>query len=81
VVKDTQVLKDAYEAARLKEYWLIDARRDEMSIQVFTLAGASYTAVPVGAAAWHSAVLGVTFHLFREKDEFGYWEYTLEWSD
>jgi len=80
VVKDTQVLKDAYEAAKIQEYWLIDARRDEMSIQIFSLAGASYTAVPVSDGKWPSPLFGTTFHLFREKDEFGYWEYTLEWG-
>jgi Uma2 family endonuclease len=76
--KDTQVLKDAYEEAGVKEYWLIDARRDVMSIQVFGLIGKSFQPLPVSEGKWRSSVLGSSFHLFRTRDEFGYWEYTLE---
>lgn len=78
VVKDSKILKDAYEAAGIQEYWLIDARRDVMSIQVFSLSNESYQAVPVTEGKWQSPLFAVSFHLSREKDEFGYWEYTLE---
>jgi Uma2 family endonuclease len=78
VLKDTQDLRDAYEAAGIREYWLIDARRDVMNIQVFSLIGASYTAVSVGDGKWRSPLFGISFHLWRERDEFGYWAYTLE---
>jgi Uma2 family endonuclease len=80
VIKDTQDLKIAYEAAGIREYWLIDARRDVMSIEVFALVGSNYEIVAVDGGKWHSPLFGSGFHLFREKDEFGYWEYTLEAS-
>lgn len=78
VVKDNVVLKEAYEAAGIREYWLIDARRDVMSIQVFSLSNDSYQSVPVSEGKWQSPLFAVPFQLSREKDEFGYWEYTLE---
>ena len=81
VVKDTKELKAAYEAAGIKEYWLIDARRDQMSIQVFTLGASGYEDMPVMDGQWRSPLFGESFHLFREKDEFGYWDYTLEYGD
>jgi Uma2 family endonuclease len=78
VIKDTQDLKAAYEAAGIREYWLIDARRDVMSIQVFSLVGSRFIGVAVNAGKWQSPLFGSSFDLSREKDEFGYWEYTLE---
>lgn len=78
VVKDNEVLKDAYEAAGIREYWLIDARRDLMSVEIFTLSGKEYLPVPVSGGSWSSPLFGVSFQLSRKKDEFGYWEYTLE---
>ena len=80
VVKDTGSLKEAYEAAGIKEYWLIDARRDVMSVWVFSLLDSTYVPVSVIDGKWHSAVLGGDFSLSRQKDEFGYWEYTLEFE-
>jgi Uma2 family endonuclease len=81
VIKDTKSLKKAYQLAGVDEYWLIDARRNEMSIQIFTLAKNGFQAVPVKRGRWTSPLFGFSFHLYREKDEFGYWEYTLEHSE
>jgi Uma2 family endonuclease len=81
VVKDTRLLKRAYQAAGVPEYWLIDARAQQMSIQVFALGRSGYKAVLVKRGRWKSPLFGVEFHLYREKDEFGYWEYTLDHSE
>lgn len=80
VVKDTRLLKKAYEIARVNEYWLIDARKNEMSIQIFALGKVGFQAVPVKRGRWRSPLFGLDFHLYREKDEFGYWEYTLDYT-
>lgn len=80
VVKDTQVLNEAYQAAGIREYWLIDARREAVSIQVFSLVDGRFAAVGVREGLWNSPLFGVEFQLLREKDEFGYWEYTLDWT-
>ena len=80
VVKDSRLLKKAYQLAGVDEYWLIDARRNDMNIQVFTLAKSGFRAVPVKRGRWQSPLFELEFHLFRERDEFGYWEYTLEYS-
>lgn len=81
VIKDTRLLKKAYQLAGVDEYWLIDARRNEMSIQIFALGNRAFKAVPVKRGRWHSALFDLNFHLYREKDEFGYWEYTLEYAE
>jgi Uma2 family endonuclease len=81
VVKDTQLLKAAYEAAGIPEYWLIDARRDEMQIQIFSRGSSGYESVPVEQGQWNSPLFGVRFHLHRERDEFGYWEYSLDYAE
>lgn len=78
VVKDTRLLKKAYELAGVNEYWLIDARKNDMSIQIFALGAGGFEAVPVKRGRWKSPLFGDEFHLHREKDEFGYWEYTLD---
>lgn len=80
VTKDTRLLKKGYAAASVEEYWLIDARKHDRNIQIFTLAGNAYKAVPVKGGCWQSPLFGVAFHLHREKDEFGYWTYTLDHS-
>jgi Uma2 family endonuclease len=81
VVKDTRLLKKAYEVAGVHEYWLIDARRNDMSIQIFAQGQAGFQVVPVKRGRWKSPLFGLEFHLYREKDEFGYWEYTLDYTD
>jgi Uma2 family endonuclease len=80
VVKDTRLLKKGYEAASVNEYWLIDARKNDMSIQIFALGRAGFQAIPVKRGRWKSPLFGLDFHLYREKDEFGYWEYTLDYT-
>jgi Uma2 family endonuclease len=81
VIKDTRLLKRAYLKAGVPEYWLIDARKQEMAIQVFTFAKSGYKAVPVKRGRWKSSLFRVEFHLYRERDEFGYWEYTLDHTE
>jgi Uma2 family endonuclease len=78
ITKDTRYLKQAYRAAGVSEYWLIDARKQQMRMQVFTLAKSGYQSVPVKRGRWVSPLFGDEFHLWRVKDEFGFWEYTLE---
>jgi Uma2 family endonuclease len=81
VTKDTRLLKKAYQAADVKEYWLIDARKHEMSIQIFSLGKSGFQSVPVKRGRWKSPLFGAEFHLHREQDEFGYWDYTLDFAD
>jgi Uma2 family endonuclease len=81
VTKDTRLLKKAYATAGIDEYWLVDARKHEMSIQIFTLKRGGYEAVPVKRGRWRSPLFGIEFHLYREKDEFGYWAYTLDHTE
>lgn len=81
VEKDTRLLKAAYERAGVKEYWLIDARSKRIDVKVFQLVAGRYKAVSVKNGEWLSPVFETRFSLHRTKDEFGFWDYTLEITD
>lgn len=78
VEKDTRVLREAYHAAGVPEYWLIDARGDEIDFQVLAHGPDGYSPVsPEGG--WHrSAVFDLQFELTRHRDRVGWWQYDLK---
>jgi Uma2 family endonuclease len=79
VQKDTVKLRQLYFRAAIPEYWLIDARGDDLRFQILTLAADDYAEAPPGRGGWvRSTVFGRRFRLRREIDEFGLWLYTLE---
>jgi Uma2 family endonuclease len=78
VQKDTQELRDLYHRAGVSEYWLIDARFDEVSFQILRRRRDRYVAVKP-QNGWHfSTVFGRSFRLERKKNRLGRWRYTLE---
>src|SRR5262249_26589734 len=77
VEKDTQELRSAYHRARIPEYWLIDARGDEIVFLILLRRRKGYAAAAVRDGWQRSKVFGRGFRLERERDEFGLWEYTL----
>jgi Uma2 family endonuclease len=78
VQKDTSVLPALYYAAGVREYWLIDARKAEVSFDIYRRAEAGFTAVePVDAEWLPSEVFGREFRLERSRDPIGIWQYTL----
>lgn len=78
VVKDTVTLKEMYHAAGVREYWVIDARGDEIVFQILLWRKSGYVAAP-SRGGWHtSRVFGREFRLVRERDRWGLWKYTLE---
>ena len=79
VVKDTQRLPAAYFAAGVQEYWLIDARGDELLFQIQTRGQRSLRPVdPDGQRFQASMVFGRSFRLVRRRDRRDRWKYTLE---
>jgi Uma2 family endonuclease len=78
VRKDTQQLREAYHRAGIPEYWLVDARGDEIHFQILYRRKSGYAAAPVKDGWQHSRVFGRSFRLVRQQDEFGLLEYTLE---
>jgi Uma2 family endonuclease len=77
VGKDTQKLREAYHQAGIAEYWLIDARGEDIVFTILLHRKAGYVPAPVQEGWQRSKVFGRDFRLTREQDEFGLPEYTL----
>lgn len=78
VVKDTQLLRQAYHAAGIDEYWLIDARGEAIDFQVLHWRKSGYVAAPAKDGWRLSRVWQRRMRLTRRKDRAGEWKYTLE---
>ena|SRR5437870_2054670 len=75
--KDTQELRQAYHKAGVFEYWLIDARGEEIRFQILQNRRAGYVAAPNRGGWQYSRVFNRSFRLERHRDDLGLWEYTL----
>jgi Uma2 family endonuclease len=75
--KDTDLLVHAYHKAGVREYWLIDARRDEIDFQLLVWEKSGYRAVEPRDGWLASPVFGREFQLIRFRNEAGRWEYEL----
>ena len=84
--KDTDRLMEAYYAAGVREYWLVDARGKDLSFKILARgegggATQGFAPVAVDAAGWQSsAVLGAAYQLERAAGPGGFWEYELRES-
>ena len=76
--KDLVRLKAAYERARVREYWLADARGEQISFQILTLEGDHYVSATPPDQPQPSGVLGARFALHRARNRVGRYAYTLE---
>jgi Uma2 family endonuclease len=77
VQKDTARLREAYHQAGISEYWLVDARGDDIHFQILNHRKNGYAATPVRDGWQRSRIFGRAFRLDRQCDAFGLWEYTL----
>jgi Uma2 family endonuclease len=77
VMKDKVKLWKAYHRARIAEYWLVDAREDDVVFQILHWHRKQYEAAPQKDGWQQSRVFGHAFRLDREKDDLGLWDYTL----
>lgn len=78
VKKDLRDLRAKYFLAGIPEYWVIDARGDDLVFEVLTPAAAEYQPREPAESGWlRSAVFGREFRLTRARDRIGLWEYTL----
>jgi Uma2 family endonuclease len=77
VKKDTKKLHDAYHRAGVPEYWLIDARGEEIDFQILRWRKKGYVVAPVRDGWQKSRVFRREFRLLRQRDDLGLWEYTL----
>lgn len=79
--KDKKVLRAAYFAAEIPEYWIIDALGDEIDFQVLVAGKDEYVAAVSNDGWQQSPTFSKAFRLVRERDEDELWEYTLEMQD
>jgi Uma2 family endonuclease len=77
VRKDTARLREAYHRAGIPEYWLVDARKEEIVFQILHRQKNRYAAAPNREGWQRSRVFGRSFRLERQQDDMGLWEYTL----
>jgi Uma2 family endonuclease len=77
VAKDTRDLRNAYHQACVREYWLIDARGDDIDFQILHWRKTGYAAAARKAGWQRSRVFGRGFQLARSRDRRGAWRYVL----
>lgn len=78
VTKDFKQLREAYHQAKVPEYWLVDARKEEIDFRIWVWKPRGYQAVKVQEGWLRSAVFGRSFRLQRTRDRRGAWRYRLE---
>jgi Uma2 family endonuclease len=76
--KDTIVLREQYFEAGVPEYWLIDARGEEIDFKLLVANGKGYRAQRSRAGWFFSPVFNRDFSLSRERDRLGGWRYLLD---
>jgi hypothetical protein len=78
VKKDNVDLRAAYHRAKVREYWLIDARVDPLTFTVLLWRKNGYIEAPGGDGWVRSKVFGREFRLTRKRNRRQAWDYTLE---
>jgi Uma2 family endonuclease len=77
VQKDLVVLRRAYCEADIREYWLVDVRKDALVFEILRHTAKGYVATRAQSGWIKSTVFGKSFRLTRVIDRRGYPEYTL----
>lgn len=77
VQKDTVELRELYWQAGVKEYWLVDARREPLRFQILHRTARGFVATRPQGGWIKSAVFGKSFRLTQERDELGHPVYNL----
>jgi Uma2 family endonuclease len=78
VRKDTQRLPAAYYRAGVREYWLIDARGEQLAFQIQRRGANSFEGTPNDANGFErSEVLDCLVRLDRQRHQRGHWVYRL----
>jgi len=77
VEKDTSLLLDAYHQAGVKEYWLIDARAEEINFQLLVWTPDQYQSAENHDGWQMSPVFDRQFRLTRSRDRLNRWRYQL----
>jgi Uma2 family endonuclease len=75
--KDKVLLREAYHRARVPEYWLIDARSEEIDFKLLWWRRSGYVAMTPRAGWLRSRILRHEFKLERQRHRLDLWRYTL----
>jgi Uma2 family endonuclease len=78
VRKDSKWLRESYFLAGIPEYWLVDARGEEVDFQILVRGESDYQNEPQRGGWQKSPVFGRRFRLVRQRGRMNHWEYTLE---
>ena len=78
VHKDKAVLRQAYWQAGVREYWLVNARREPLSFDILRHTVRGYSATPHSQGWGRSAIFGKAFRLVAGITPLGHADYTLE---
>lgn len=79
VTKDRKTLRRLYFLAGVPEYWLVDARGEEIEFEILIRGETDYESAPVVRGGWQlSSVFRRLFRLLRVQDGLGGWDYTLQ---
>jgi Uma2 family endonuclease len=78
VRKDRVLLRQAYWEAGVREYWIVDARKEPLSFDILRYTSKGYAATRKQDGWVKSAVFGKSFRLTQGTDALGHPEYTLE---
>lgn len=78
VEKDTKTLPKLYFRAGVLEYWLIDARGEPLSFQIFRRGERKFQSTPQRNGWLISTVFGLEFRLICRRDPVGQPEFVLE---
>jgi Uma2 family endonuclease len=77
--KDTVSLRAAYARAGVSEYWLCDARGEEVKFEILRLESGVFVAASGRSASQESGVFARAFRLERERNRIGRWAYRLRY--
>lgn len=78
VKKDLVTHREDYHRAGIPEYWLVDARGEELIFQILCWTQDGYEEAPTRGGWVESKVFGHRFRLTRTQDRLGLWLFTLE---
>ena len=78
VAKDTRILRELYWKAEVPEYWLVDARGDELQFDILRRTSKGYRRTENKDGWVRSAVFDRSFRLVRKSDPLGHPQYAIE---
>jgi Uma2 family endonuclease len=77
VEKDYELLRKAYWEADIREYWLVDARKEPPKFEILRHTAGGYVSTRKQGGWVKSAVFGKSFQLSQNKDDLGHPQFTL----